>query len=448
MASFSSLYLLVVAYLLHPTYSFWRLPCRIPIVVERADSVISPSGPSGHLNAIMSGSSFAFTMDYAQTHYSTCSSCSVKGDFLNHWIPALYYQYSNASFEKVNQIGSTTVCYLQRIGTNETLKAFPEGFRMVAADPRKRSATTDFASQVISYACLNKSALATPETSGFPNANCSDGLRAQVFFPSSWNDIDLDSADHKSHMSYSAGSYDYGECPLSHPVHLVSIFYEIIWSVNEFVDMWYGSTQPFLWIKGDSTGLGLHGDFFNGRNVDLLQSAADQCASDSGNVEDCPVFSLTPDNVAEQCKLSTFVDEPVIGVLDKFSGCKFVQLGPNEAVPGYCCGQGSSSTTSSSAETGSTEIVYLSSSETADTISSSLSTSQVSVASYGTSTAITVSVTSIVLVISTFSATKTSSTYGPHTSNAAGDMQRSRAKRHIQLQGQHLYEDDARWREH
>lgn len=151
----------------------------------------------------------------------------------------------------------------QRPGANnDTLKAFPEGFRMLAGNPFKRNYTDDFASQAISYACLDYNGPAKAETNGFPDYNCPDGLRAQVFFPSCWDGKNLDSEDHKSHVAYpESGAYNDGVCPDSHPVHLVSIFYEIIFQTNLYSDMWWDDKQPFVWAMGDPTGYGFHGDF-------------------------------------------------------------------------------------------------------------------------------------------------------------------------------------------
>ena len=209
---------------------------------------------------------------------------------------------------------------------------------MVAGDPFKRSGGTDFASQAISYACLNFNAPATPETPSFPTTNCPNGLRAQVFFPSCWDGVNLDSADHKSHMSYPATSYNNGPCPASHPKHLISLFFEVTWQIDQFKDMWYGNSPPFVWASGDPTGYGFHGDFLNGWDVDHLQQAVDQCLSASGQVEDCPVFDLTPDSEAEGCIIPAEVDEPVSGILDHLPGCQTVQYGPGEAIVQYDCG--------------------------------------------------------------------------------------------------------------
>ena len=322
-----------LALLAAPAAAFWRLPCKSTIVVERADPIVAPGNVSGHVHQIMGGNGFDFEMDYADTQASTCTSCTVHGDFSNYWTPALYYQHQDGSFEKVKQVGGGLVYYLQRSGPNQDkLQAFPEGFRMISGDPFKRSPGTDFPSQAISYNCLDYSKNpGNPETGGFPSMNCPDGLRTQVFFPSCWDGVNLDMPDHKSHMSFPIGAYNDGKCPDTHPVHLVSIFFEIIWDTNQFKDMWYGNSQPFVWAQGDPTGYGFHGDFLMGWDRTVLQNAVDQCTSDSGRVEDCPVFQLYPDSTAEGCKIASKISEDVQGPFAKLPGCNPVQQGPNEA---------------------------------------------------------------------------------------------------------------------
>ncbi|EXJ57798.1 murein transglycosylase [Cladophialophora psammophila CBS 110553] len=328
---------LLAALAVSPVSAFWRLPCKSPIVVERADPIVNPGAVSGHLHTIMGGNGFDFTMDYNSTQRSTCSSCTVIGDYSNYWIPALFFQHQNGTFESVDQVGGATVYYLQRAGKGETLKAFPPGFRMIAGNPFKRTGGDDFATQAISYNCLDYNGPAKPETPNFPNYNCPNGLRSQVFFPSCWNGKDLDSPNHSSHVSYPANAYNNGPCPADFPVHLISIFFEIIWDTGKFADQWYGNEQPFVWSMGDPTGYGGHGDFVMGWDPDLLQSAVDQCTNDSGRVEDCPVFDLIPDSQAEGCRIEPQVDEQVSGLLTALPGCNPVQPGPT-ATPQSGCG--------------------------------------------------------------------------------------------------------------
>lgn len=115
----------------------------------------------------------------------------------------------------------------------------------------------------------------------FPH-QCPDGMRAQVFFPTCWDGKNLDSEDHVSHMAYPIENFNDGSCPSTHPVKLVSLFYEMFVSVDQF------PYQPgaWVWSFGDDTGLGFHGDFVDGWvDKTVLQSALDTCGDVSGILE-------------------------------------------------------------------------------------------------------------------------------------------------------------------
>lgn len=71
-----------------------------------------------------------------------------------------------------------------------------------------------------------------------------------MFFPSCWDGVNLDSADHKSHMAYPIQNYNSGDCPASHPVHLVSLFYEMLVSVDQFP---YTGAGTWVLANGDTT---------------------------------------------------------------------------------------------------------------------------------------------------------------------------------------------------
>lgn len=165
-------------------------------------------------------------------------------------------------------------------------------------------------------------------------------LRAQVYFPSCWDGVNKDSADHKSHMSYPInGGYDHGSCPSTHPVRLISLFFEVIYSTSQFDSKWWSNTQhPFVFAMGDTTGYGFHGDFVNGWDVDTLQRAADTCTNDSGNISDCPVFNngLYGNDDCQACRLPTQIQETITGNLTALPGCNPVSSGPQDATPGAC----------------------------------------------------------------------------------------------------------------
>lgn len=122
---------------------------------------------------------------------------------------------------------------------------------MVTGDPNVRNNTGSPASKAISWLCLNYDDNQGPQTPGISSTNCPEGLRAQVFFPSCWDGINLDSPDHSSHMAYPDG-IDNGVCPRSHPHHLVSIFYEVLFSVDPYNKLGLGGS--FVLATGDKTG--------------------------------------------------------------------------------------------------------------------------------------------------------------------------------------------------
>ncbi|KAF9882417.1 WSC domain-containing protein [Colletotrichum karsti] len=320
--------------------AFFKIPCTRPVVVERADPIVNPGALSGHAHTVMGGSGFDFSMTYEKARASTCSTCKVTADLSNYWTPNLYYRGQDGKFTSVNQAGGMLIYYLLRSDPKDPeysngLLAFPKGFRMLAGDPRLRSFNSSSVEQKgISYVCLGNSG---PQTNEFPNRNCPDGLRVQIVFPSCWDGVNVDSQDHKSHMAYPSG-VSTGRCPASHPKRFVTLFYEIIFQVNDFKDKWYGDGQPFVLSNGDPTGYGLHGDFLNGWDIPVLQSAIKTCTDDSGVLEKCGVFQFFDDETRKGCRVPVKVNEPVSGQLSALPGCNPVQPGPANAQPQSGCG--------------------------------------------------------------------------------------------------------------
>lgn len=390
--------LVVTLALAGSTDAFFSMNCAGRIVRERLDPIVNPGKVAGHVHTISGGSGFSANMTYEDARASTCSSCPPKVHFIptphntlllsyhtdksvclqedlsNYWTPQLYVKLKDGSgFRPVPLVGDPddrnggmTIYYLQRPG-GDNLTAFPPGFRMLAGDSSKRSPGTDFASQAVSFHCL---AAENSEPNAIPNYKCPGGLRAQVFFPACWNGRDLDSADHKSHVAYPVDAYNNGKCPESHPVHFISIFYEVLYDVARFDDEWVRPDQhPFVFANGDATGYGFHGDFVNGKDLlspclhtlpvssilycspnqatslhltskgwdtNTLQSVIDTCTG-SGNINDCAPLTLFTDAEMSACKVPVTVDEKVDGKLAKLPGCNVPTYGPERAVPPPNC---------------------------------------------------------------------------------------------------------------
>jgi len=192
---------------------------------------------------------------------------------------AVYYQLRACDYAP-----GLTRCDNPTIEGTKIPMAFPDGFRMVAGDPLRRTYNdSDKAQRAVHMVCLTYDSDGVGVTSqqgpAFPTGHC-DKMRAEVYFPSCWDGKNLDTPDHKSHMAYPAiGDYNTGVCPESHPVALFSIFYEFFFDTGSFKD------SKFAFANGDPTAYGFHGDFIMGwTDRALLQTAHMDCAGPS----DCP----------------------------------------------------------------------------------------------------------------------------------------------------------------
>ncbi|RMD40056.1 hypothetical protein DV735_g5087, partial [Chaetothyriales sp. CBS 134920] len=322
--------LILVALAASPSTAFFLMPCW-PITTQRLDPIVTPGGIASHVHQIIGGSAFSPSLTYEATQADdVCTTCFVSVDHSNYWIPSLYFQNSDGEFESVDQVGSTSVYYFNevtRLGANETMTPFPEGFRMLAGDQDKRSGSEDFADQAINYKCLNYAGLPT-DSKGFPDYDCPNGIRAEVTFPSCWDGVNLDSDDHRSHVAYPTVTYQDGECPSSHPVHLVTLLVEFIWDTHKFADRWpTADKNPFVWSTGDPTGFGLHADFFMGWDSTVFAAAVEECHDEFGVLENCAPFAglLPPTDETYvnpgTCVVQDFVDEEISGTLSKLPGC-------------------------------------------------------------------------------------------------------------------------------
>jgi len=83
-------------------------------------------------------------------------------------------------------------------------------------------------------------------------------------------------------MAYpTSGSVRDGACPLSHPVRLPSIQLEYTWYTSSAIPGIPLEGNVF-WAFGDSTGYGIHADFVNGWDIDVLGSALNSTACGIG----------------------------------------------------------------------------------------------------------------------------------------------------------------------
>ncbi|KAF9691249.1 hypothetical protein EKO04_010711 [Ascochyta lentis] len=334
--------------------AFWRMPCHSRTAFLRLDPIVDPGVASSHGHVIHGGSNFGESTTYEDLRASNCSSCQFSDDKSAYWTPSLHFAHTNGKTEVVPQVGGMLAYYLL---LGEDIQPFPEGFEVLAGDSRLRNFTgpvpdpptsdwgADDMTQVslgqksLGFNCLNYDR--APEGSRYRHfmpdkdyldANCANGIRAEIFFPSCWNGKDVKSDDHKSHVAY-PNLIDGGKCPDGYETRLPSLFYETIWNTYAFK----GKSGQFVWSNGDPTGYGYHADFINGWNTDTLRSAVNDCTNPSGRVEDCQHFTPSLQTEAEQgeCKIedipSALLNDDCGGPSNGLCGNVPVQYGPEYA---------------------------------------------------------------------------------------------------------------------
>jgi hypothetical protein len=181
---------------------------------------------------------------------SRSTTCHAKEDFSAYWVPALL---NNGVF-----VRPTHFKVYYRAGTLNpaSITAPPAGLKMVAGDAK---ATAAQSTSITSWSCNGGSDLAA-----IP-ANCSSNayLTMHVYFPSCWDGVNLDSADHKSHMAYPHNS----SCPADHPVPIAKLTEDIGYDITN-------TSGVTLASGGTITG---HGDFMNGWTQSVLDALVKHC---------------------------------------------------------------------------------------------------------------------------------------------------------------------------
>lgn len=163
---------------------------------------------------------------------------------------------------------------------NQTITAFPQGFRMIAGENTRRNYTVgngdyeqpdppksewaglgqtnqeDLSQRALGFNCLDYTKDAEGSlyrhfmpSKDYIDTNCPDGIRMELMFPSCWDGVNLDSDDHKSHVAYPDLVIS-GDCPDTHPERLPGLFFETIWDMASYSDR----DGIFVMSNGDPLG--------------------------------------------------------------------------------------------------------------------------------------------------------------------------------------------------
>lgn len=238
------------------------------------DPIVFPNQPGrSHLHTFFGNTGVnAYTTPESLRNIGN-STC--RGGLSNrsaYWVPTML-DLRTGNPVTVDAIG---VYYKTGMIPANLIKSIPKGLRMVAGDASRNTSAYNRASR---FKCIGGPAKQNG-LYGQGIANCDAGatLFQEIFFPQCWDGKNLDSPDHKSHMSYWIYTKDKTYvCPDSHPVALPEITFNIAYLVPK-------SNDPLHWRlssdKYDSSlpgGYSSHGDWFNGWQEEVSNSWAKSC---------------------------------------------------------------------------------------------------------------------------------------------------------------------------
>ncbi|KAK7743762.1 hypothetical protein SLS62_010454 [Diatrype stigma] len=331
----------------------------------RMDPIVDPGKAASHYHGIMGGSNFDITLQGDVLLDSNCTTAKIANDFSNYWVPALFFQDPNdqSKFTKVPLFYMNVYYFFEP--TNDEVKAFPPGLKMLSGDTHTRNPPKSAAInldpnqgdiQPVQFTCPRSSynpasypansdgstaGMQDPQNegagAGFPLYPC-DGygspLRQDIHFPSCYNPaVGLD--DYKNNMAWPAtGTDGKQDCPEGY-THVPHIFYEVYWDTPQFDGKWTpdGKNQPFVFSNGDATGFSSHGDFVAGWQEDTLQTIIDTCNAGSLGMDTCPTIPGGL-NQNQDCKIDPVITEPV-SIMGNSLGSSINKLPGDNEVTGW-----------------------------------------------------------------------------------------------------------------
>ena len=231
------------------------------------DPIVYPNQPGqSHLHTFFGNTGTdanSTAQSIADTGNSTCN-----GGIINrtaYWVPTMIDTKNGAPIRPLSAMIYYKTGYNGIVPAN--VRPFPAGLRMIAGSPKNTIAKGPF-----QYKCIGMGA---ENLVGANIQNCPVGaqLWAVVFFQQCWDGVNLDSPDHKSHMSYTVNR----ACPITHPVALPEVSFNIIYTVNE-------TNAPLRWrLSSDAydrslpAGYSAHGDWFNGWKPEVMETFVAKC---------------------------------------------------------------------------------------------------------------------------------------------------------------------------
>mmetsp|Transcript_39147 Transcript_39147/g.62717 ORF Transcript_39147/g.62717 Transcript_39147/m.62717 type:complete len:563 (+) Transcript_39147:37-1725(+) len=277
----------------------------LTLAIARVDPIVGPlDGYSSHMHTFF-GANFT---SYNVTLQDLLSAKGNTGNVLEnkslYWYPTIYHFNLETRLFEIAEIWFHSAYYAWV--TNET-RAFPEGFRMISGGDPDIYGEQDF-----NTGCTDPGPCPGNDCSTFgdystffPKTSCKE-LQLFLKMPECWDGVNLDSADHRSHVAHAQPiGLTNGTCPTTHPVKLPTI--RVFTRIYNYKGGYH--------IFSDGTQF-MHADYISGWNETFLQAVLNSCSNPSMDADPdafCgPPLTFTDIPAGTTVKESAGVDEDIV----------------------------------------------------------------------------------------------------------------------------------------
>jgi hypothetical protein len=221
------------------------------------DPIVHPNDPGDSHMHSFSGNTTTNAYSTYRSMVGKPTTCKLSADTSGYWVPTMY----DSSGKVVPVRGFNA--YYRSWGSFTRFTPFPKDFRLIAGGSTLDAPRLGAGNAAVGYDCVETDPyLPTPPNCG------SLWVKAHVVFPTCWDGVHTDSADHRSHVVYPVG----GGCPADHPVPLPRLSLHITYSIHDGRGLSLSSDK-----MGLPRGATLHADFWNTWNQAALETLVNKC---------------------------------------------------------------------------------------------------------------------------------------------------------------------------
>jgi Domain of unknown function (DUF1996) len=237
------------------------------------DPIVYPNQPGkAHLHTFFANTSVnAYTnaSNITSTGNSTCTGGTINRS--GYWIPSVIDTRDGRA------IAPDHALVYYKIGSNhrdDLVDELPVGLRMIAGDPKKTTPSDYWWENNYGWQCMKADTFEEYHQGSQMVPDCAPGdwMGFGVNFPNCWDGVNLDSPDHKSHLTYAH------TCPASHPKAIPGISINVRFKLDMNADpSYYRLSSDNYPASSYAGGLSGHADWFNGWKPEFSKAWLDNC---------------------------------------------------------------------------------------------------------------------------------------------------------------------------